>query len=125
MAKTKRKTALGGTKDERPSQVRSPKYEDKLFHELWDKSPTIKKIRQESFEKGFQEGFQQVCQERIQWYRDLLVDFVRVNYPDLVELAQRQASHFDDLDVSLPLIQQILVAPDVDLVRQLLEQKTI
>lgn len=59
------------------------------------------------------------------FHADMLVDFVRVKYPDLVDLAQEQASHFDDPKVSRSLIHQVTVAANVDRVRQLLEQKTL
>jgi predicted transposase YdaD len=98
-----------------------------MFDQLWEESPTIQKMRQEYRIKGFQEGIQKGRQEELQeelrGLGDMLVDFVRVKYPDLVDLAQQQASHFNNPKVSRSLIHQVTVAPNVDLVRQLLEQK--
>jgi len=92
-----------------------------MYDQLWEESPTIQKMRQEYLIKGRQ----QALLEEIQGLQDMLVDFVRVKYPDLVELAQQRASHFDNPKVSRSLIHQVTVAANADMVHQLLEQKTL
>ena len=100
-----------------------------MFDQLWEESPTIQKMRAEYRKKGIQdgiqEGIQKERQEEIQGLKDMLVDFVRVKYPNLVDLAEKQASHFEKPKVSRALIHQVTVAPNADMVRQLLEQKTL
>jgi hypothetical protein len=49
---------------------------------------------------------------------------VRAKYPDFVDLAQQQASLFDDPAQFQLLIERVVSAPNVETVRQLLEQKT-
>jgi flagellar biosynthesis/type III secretory pathway protein FliH len=95
-----------------------------MFDQLWEESPTIQKMRAESLQKGLQEGVQQGLQEGVQALQDTLVDVVRTKYPDLVDLAQQQASHFDKPDTLRLLIQQVLNASNADIVQFLLEQKT-
>jgi hypothetical protein len=92
-----------------------------MFDQLWEESPTIQKMREEYRLKGRQEGLQ----EGVQTLRQVLVDVVRPKYPDLVDLAQQQASHFDSPEALHLLIQQVLNAPNTDIVRWLLEQKNM
>jgi hypothetical protein len=90
-----------------------------MFDQLWEESPTIQKMREEYRMKGLQEG----RQKELQALQQVLGNIVRKYYPDLVDLAQQQASHFDNPDRVQLLIQQVLNAPNADVVRWLLEQK--
>jgi len=87
-----------------------------MFDQLWEESPTIQKMREEYRLKGRQEGIQ----EGIQELQHVLVDVVQIKYPDLADLAQQQASHFDKPEALRLLIQQVLTAPNTDFVRWLL-----
>jgi predicted transposase YdaD len=112
-----------------------------MFDRIWDESPTIQKMREEyrvkghkeghkeglqkGLRKGRQEGLQKGRQEGIVALQHALVGIVRTKYPDLAELAQQQASHFDKPDALNLLIQEVAAAPNADTVRWLLEPRTM
>src|SRR5579864_4021369 len=58
----------------------------KMFEQLFDQSPFIQKIREQSLVKGRQEGLQEGLQkgrhDGIQALQDLLVSSVQARYPD-------------------------------------------
>src|SRR5205085_1182570 len=95
-----------------------------MFDQLWEENPTIQKMRaeyrmkglQEGLQKGLQEGRQEERQRELQGLRHLLVSIVQTKYPDLVDLAQQQAIHFDNLEALHLLIQQVATAPNADIV---------
>jgi hypothetical protein len=72
-------------------------------------------MREQYLKQGIQKG-------QIQALRHLLVNIVRARYPDLAEIAQQQADHFDKPDALDLLIQQIVTAPDANTVHRLLEE---
>ena len=104
-----------------------------MFDQLWEENPTIQKMRaeyrmkglQEGLQKGLQEGRQEERQRELQGLRHLLVSIVQTKYPDLVDLAQQQAIHFDNLEALHLLIQQVATAPNADIVRWHIEQKAL
>jgi hypothetical protein len=91
-----------------------------MFEQLFEESPMIQKMRKRYRIQGRQEG----RQEGIQVLQDLLVDSVQARYPNLAGLARQQAGHFDKLDVLKLLIQQVMIAPNANTVRGLLEAGT-
>jgi predicted transposase YdaD len=98
-----------------------------MFDQLWEESPTIQKMREEylqkGIQKGIQEGRQEELQEELQRLRQILMNIVRVKYPDLVDLAHQRASLVDNPDKFQFLIEHVVSAPNVDTVRWLLEPK--
>ena len=104
-----------------------------MFEQLFDESPVIQKIREQSLVKGLQEGRQKGLQEGRQKglqeggllaLQDLLVDSVQERYPDLAGLARASAGHYDKLDALKKHLQQVMTAPNADAVRKLLEAGT-
>ena len=81
-----------------------------MFEQLFEESPMIQEMRQQSLEKGEMRALQRT-----------LVNLVRVKYPDLAELVQQQADHFSEPEPLELLIQQVGTASDVSIVRKLLE----
>jgi hypothetical protein len=100
-----------------------------MFDQLWEENPTIQKMREEYLQKGIQKGIQKGRQEErqreLQGLRHLLVSIVQPKYPDLVDLAQQQALHFENPEALHLLIQQVATAPNADIVRWHLEQKAL
>ncbi len=97
-----------------------------MFDQLWEESPMIQKMREQYRVKGLQEGIQTGIQQGIQTgkvlaLQEMLVTLIRASYPDLTELAQLRASHFDKPDLLERLIQKVVTAPNADAVQQLLE----
>lgn len=106
-------------------QKGNPKERLSILDPLWEENPTTQKMRAEYRMKGLQEGLQKERQREIQRLRHLLVSIIQPNYPDLVELAQQQAIHFDNPELLHLLIQQAANDPNTDIVRWHLEQKTM
>ena len=105
-----------------------------MYDQLWEESPMIQKMREQYWEKGLQEGLQKGLQEglqkglqegrqegRLEGLQIFLINVVQTKYPDLAELVQQQASHFDKPDMVELLIQQVITAPNADTVRWLLK----
>jgi hypothetical protein len=88
-----------------------------MFDQLFEESPMLQKMREQSREQGFEQGEMRALQRT-------LVIVVRARYPDLAELAQQQAGHFDKPDALDLLIQKVVTAPDASTVRWLLESDT-
>ena len=91
-----------------------------MFDQLFEESPMIQKLRQQSLEQGLEQGRQEV----IQALQRTLVNAVRVRYPDLAEFAQQQASHFNKPEALELLIQKVMTAPNASTVHWLLESGT-
>jgi predicted transposase YdaD len=93
-----------------------------MFDQLFEESPWIQELREkyrvQFLEQGLREGLQK---GRLEALQDLLVSSIQTRYPDLAELAQQQAGHFDKLDTLKLLIQQVMTAPNADTARRLLE----
>ena len=87
-----------------------------MFDQLFEESPMIQKMREQSREQG--------RQDVIEALRRTLVNIVRVRYPDLAEFAQRQVGSFNKLDALELLIERVVTAPDVSTVRWLLGSGT-
>ncbi len=101
-----------------------------MFEQLFNESPTIQNIREQSLVKGEQKGLQKGLQEGEQKglqkggllaLQDLLVSHVQGHYPELAALARTSADRFDQLDALKLLIPQVISAPNADAVRGLLE----
>ncbi len=80
-----------------------------MYDRLWSESPTIKKIRTESETQG-----------EVRAAQRMLVNFVKLRFPALTELAQQRISQINKPDALDLLAQQIYTAPDEHMVRWLL-----
>jgi hypothetical protein len=80
-----------------------------MFDQLFEESPMIQKLREESRVKAIQET---------------LINIIEAKYPNLAELARQQADHFDKPDALKLLIEQVVTAPDASTVRWLLGSDT-
>jgi hypothetical protein len=87
-----------------------------MFDQLFEESPMIQKMREEYRVQGLQEGLLALQRS--------LVNVVRAKYPDLAELAQQQAPHFNKPDTLELLIQQVMIAPNASAARGILEAGT-
>jgi hypothetical protein len=97
-----------------------------MFDKLWEESPTVQKMRAQYYEEGRNKGIVQgiaqgIAQGEVQSSRRTLVDIVQVRFPELTEVAQKQARLCNKPDVLAMLIRQIVTAPDVKTARWLLE----
>jgi len=79
-----------------------------MYDQLREESPMIQEMREQYLIKGGQHS---------------LVTIVRARFPDLDKFAEKQASHFDKLEILDWLIQQIAIASDTNTARRLLEGK--
>jgi hypothetical protein len=84
-----------------------------MFDQLFEESPMIQKMREQSHEQGEVDALQRT-----------LVNVVRARYPDLAEFAQQQAGHFNKPDALDLLIQQVVTAPNASAVLWLLATDT-
>ena len=109
-----------------------------MFEQLFNESPTIQKIREESLGEGLQKGRQEGLQEGLQKglqkgrqegqilaLQDLLVTSVHARYPELAVLARTSASRCDQMDALKLLILQVMTAPNAVAVRRLLEASIV
>lgn len=80
-----------------------------MYDPLWDKHPKVKKIREESKVEGETQALKKV-----------VVNIVKIRYPDLVELAQQKVAQIDNPEVLNYLIEEITLVPDEQMARFLL-----
>ncbi len=95
-----------------------------MFDELWEKSPTIQKMREQYRMQGVEQGIERGLEQGLQALQRSLVNVVRAKYPDLAELAQQQAPHFNKPDTLEMLIQQVVLAPNASTARKMLQSGT-
>ena len=84
-----------------------------MSEQLFEESPMIQKLRQRSREQALE-------QDAIQALQRTLVNVVRVRYPHLADLAQKQASYFNTPGALELLIRKALTAPDASTAQWLL-----
>ena len=88
-----------------------------MFDQLFEESPMIQKLRQQSREQDLERDLQ----EAIEALQRTLVTVVRVRYPDLADFAQQQVSHFDTrLARWNGSFRQVMTAPDASTAQWLL-----
>jgi hypothetical protein len=118
----------------------------KMFDDLWDESPRVKKMKKQFLEDARKEARKEAEQERLRVQqeaeqkiarvqqemekvsidqevkarRSSLVSVTRARFPNLTEFAQQHVELFDKPEVLDLLIQQVAVAPDANIVRFLL-----
>jgi len=81
----------------------------KMYDKLWEESPRIQKIRAESEAEG-----------EVRAAQRMLISYVKLRFPALVELAQEELSRINSLETLDLLAQKVYTAPDEAAVRWLL-----
>jgi flagellar biosynthesis/type III secretory pathway protein FliH len=87
------------------------------FDSLLDESPFVQKRKAEAEEKGIEKGIEQGQAEGLQ---KAVIAIVRLRFPDLTEFAQQQVVKINKPDVLDYLIEQVSIAPNETIIRQLL-----
>ncbi len=77
----------------------------KMYDPLWEEHPKVKKIREESEVKGLQRG---------------ITSLIKVRFPNLADLAQKEIPQIHNPDVLNRLIEEIAGAPDEAVARYIL-----
>ena len=85
-----------------------------MWDDLMEKDPKMRKIRTESEAKGRNEG-------QTEALRKVIITTVRVHFPGLTELARQRVAHISKPEKLNLLFDQIVIAPDEDAVRLLLD----
>ena len=86
-----------------------PRQQEQMYDKLWEESPRIQKIRAESEAEG-----------EVRAAQRMLISYVKLRFPDLVELAQEELSRINNLETLDLLAQKVYTAPDEATVRWLL-----
>lgn len=89
----------------------------KMYDQLWEDHPKVKKIRAESEAKGRAEG---EAQGEIRALQSALITIVQTRFPALTVLAQQQIAQINEPSVLNFLIQHVITAPEEEMVRWLL-----
>jgi hypothetical protein len=84
-----------------------------MYDRLWEENPRVQQIRAESKAEGEARGELQTLQRT-------LVSIVKVRFPALTELAQREVARFNTPGALELLIQKVVTATDENMVRWLL-----
>src|SRR6266849_2655684 len=81
----------------------------KMYDKLWEESPRVQKIRAESEAEG-----------EVRAAQRMLINYVKLRFPDLAELAQEELSRINNLETLDLLAQKVYTAPEEAMVRWLL-----
>jgi flagellar biosynthesis/type III secretory pathway protein FliH len=101
-----------------------------MWDDLMEKDPKMRKIRKESEAKGRTEGRTEGIKEGIEegikeglaeGLRNAIVTTIRVRFPDLTEQAQQTVAQINKPEKLNLLVGQIVIAPDEDAARLLLD----
>ena len=105
-----------------------------MWDDLMEKDPKMRKIRKESeakgrteglkegVEKGLKEGVEKGLKEGMaEGLRNAIVTTIRVRFPDLTELAQERVAQVSKPEKLNLLMGQIVIAPDENVIRLLLD----
>ena len=104
-----------------------------MFDQLWEESPRIQKMREQMREQILEQLRKQYSEEAIAQARTeaevetlqrTLLDIVRVKFPNLTELAQKQVKQFDNPGALNLLLKKVLTAPDSKTAQWLLESNS-
>ena len=80
-----------------------------MFDHLWNESPMVQKMRDESKAQGALEEIQR-----------MLVNIVKARFPSLADLAQQKAVQMSNIGAIELLVEQVATANDESIVRWLL-----
>lgn len=115
---------------------------DMLLDKLWEESPMVQRMREQMreelqeelrekyYEKGKKEGLEKGRTEGVEKGRaevvaetlqHALMMVIQVEFPELIEPAQKKIESMTDPGVLDLLFQQVLTAPDIKTARWLLE----
>lgn len=89
----------------------------KMYDPLWEEHPKVQQIRAESEAKGEERGkiegkAEGIIQGELLTLRRLLVSIVKMRFPSLTEVAQREAECIENPEVLDLLIQKIVTTQD-------------
>jgi len=84
-----------------------------MFDHLWNESPMVQKMKQESEARGEARG-------ELHASRRMLVNLVKVRFPGLTDLAQQKAAQMSNIGAIELLVEQIATANDENIARWLL-----
>ena len=84
-----------------------------MFDQLWEESPTIQKMRVQYEVQGFEKG-------EVQTLQRTLVEFVQIRFPELTELAQRQAQLCKKPEVLETMTRELFKTSETGMAQQLL-----
>jgi hypothetical protein len=85
-----------------------------MFDKLWDESPMVQKMQKQMQEKYYEEG-------KVENAQSMLLEVVRVKFPELTEFAQQQVKLYNKPDALDLLFRKVLTAPDAKTAQWLLE----
>ena len=97
-----------------------------MWDDLMEKDPKMRKIRKESEAKGRTEGLKEGVEKGLkeglaEGLRNAIVTTIRVRFPDLTELAQERVAQVSKPEKLNLLMGQIVIAPDENVIRLLLD----
>ena len=106
-----------------------------MFDQLWEESPRVQKMREQMRKQYYEEGIAQaraegIAQARreaeveVETLQRTLIEIVRVKFPALTELAQKQVKQFDNPGALNLLLKKVLTAPDSKTAQWLLESNS-
>ena len=108
-----------------------------MFDQLWEQSQTVQKMREQMreqlteqlhkqyYEEGIVQGIMQGKTEgEIETLQRRLMDVVRIKFPDLTDLAQKQVKLFDNPGALDLLFDKMLTVPDSKTAQWLLESNS-
>ena len=84
-----------------------------LFDQLWNESPMVKKMKEESEARGVAIGEARGKAEgALQVSREILINLVKARFPSLADLAQQKAAQMSNVGAIEHLIELIGTASD-------------
>src|SRR5436309_2778375 len=91
-----------------------------MFDHLWNESPMVKKMKEESEARGVAIGEARGKAEgALQVSREILINLVKARFPSLADLAQQKAAQMSNVEAIKLLMQQIATANDENIARRL------
>jgi predicted transposase YdaD len=94
-------------------------FED-LVRDTWFYQHILEQGLEQGMERGIERGREQEREQTLRKTRLLLLDVVRVRFPDVIELAQQRANAMHDAEVLRRLIIKIAMAPTAEEARRFL-----
>jgi len=89
-----------------------------MFDKLWDESPMVQRMKEESEARGEAKG---KAEGELAGSQKMLVSVINTRFPTLTELAQQRITQVHDTNVLNLLVRQVVIAPDENTIRWLLD----
>jgi len=89
-----------------------------MFDHLWNESPMVQKMKEESEARGKAEG---KAEGKLVGSQEMLISVIKTRFPTLTELAQQRITQIHDASALNLLVRQIVIAPDESTMRWLLD----